>query len=425
MKVTITSFLIALLLAASGLIASPVLAEESSELTLLVGEQRAIDTTNVASASVGEKKIATAALAGNQLLLSAKSSGITTLTLIYRDGSSFSYTVKVLARDPKKVREEIASLLEDVEGVEVKVVGDRVFVDGFVYREVDQERVKVVVGAFEETVNLTTFSKAYLNMRRLINIDYYRYEVQKLDALSIGINWADFFSEARAVPEYTYLINEGSPIGPTIGSGSILSTEGKDQGGQVALTSDFNPVSLNQDDNRVRLLDQHQVVVKEGSPAEYHVGGEYPIVYVTVSVATVSFKEYGAIFKLTPEIDKQDNINVSLDMTISELDFSVDALGYPGLLVVKQNTELNLKSGETIVIGGYLTERSSKNENGLPGLSQVPVLGYFFGKKNFRKSATEGVVFITPSVASPTDDVRNDPKIRAVLDKYEVDDFKL
>lgn len=426
MKTVVHSCLLALILAFTSPLAvvQPVWAEEgeteSSEFTLLVGEQKAIDVSNISSVSIGEKKIATATLAGNQLLLTGKAAGVTTLTLIDRAGGSLSYSVKIIARDPRKVAEEITTLLTDVEGVEVKVIGDRVFIDGFVYRDVDQERVQRVAEIYEEAVNLTTFSKAYLTMRRLINVDYYRYEVQKVDAFAIGVNWTDFFGNAQARPEYTYLVNGGNPLT------NVSTLNGtRDQGGQVALTSSFNPVSMNQDDTNFRLLDQHQVTVKEGSTAEYHVGGEFPIVYVTQFASTVEFKSYGAIFKVTPEIDKQDNINIVLDVSMSSLDFSLDALGYPGFDVVKQSTELNLKSGQSIAVGGYVSERKSKNETGLPGMSQIPVLGYFFGKKDFRKDRTDGVVFITPSVVAPVDSIDNDPRVRAVQEAYEQDDFKL
>jgi pilus assembly protein CpaC len=411
--------------------ASPAAAQE--EIVLMVGEQKTIDVSNIASVSLGEKKIASAQLVGNQLLLTGKGAGVTTLSLIARDGSSYSSTVKVLARDPKALKREVEMLLSDVEGVDVRIVGDRVFLDGYVYREEDKERAELVTEAFPGVVNLATFSKAYLTMRRLVQVDYYRYEVQTSNVLDMGLNWKDLLSGTQVQTNYSRLLRYGDPlqsqqtiVDPTTGDTSTYNQyQYGSHGGDVLITSDFNPVKFNQDDGRIRLLDSHQVVVKEGSDAEYHVGGEIPVIISTGFVVSVEYKPYGAIFKLTPELDRQDNINIKLDMELSEPDFSVAVMGVPGLISIRQVSELNLKSGESIAIGGFVQERHSKAEDGLPGLSQIPVLGYFLGSKNFRDETREGIVFITPTVASPTDSPRNDPRIRGVMEDFEKKDFRL
>lgn len=426
MTSTKLSTLIGFLMFAVGLVLSSAAFAEESEFTLLVGEQKTMDVSNIATVAIGEKKVATATLSGAQLIVTGKGAGVTTLTLIDRAGGSFSYSVRVIARDPQKTAKEVQELLLDVDGVEVKVVGERVFLDGFVYRKEDAARIEKIAKVFEEeVVDLTTFNESFLTILRLVQVDYYRYEIQKEDAQAIGVNWREFFTATEGALTYTNLISGGDPsLPPTVNPVTGDVTD-KDAGGQVVFTSNFNPVKLNQDDDRFRLLDQHQVTVKSGAAAEYHVGGEYPLVIANTATAYVEYKKYGAIFSLTPVIDRQDYINATLNMEISSLDFSLVVNGYPALNTVKQSTEVNLKSGETIVIGGYLRDQRTKSEDGIPGLSQVPVLGYVFGSKEFRKTTTEGVVFITPSVGAPTDDPNANPRVRGVVENFESDDFRL
>ncbi|EGO61856.1 hypothetical protein ALO_21489 [Acetonema longum DSM 6540] len=59
---------------------------------------------------------------------------------------------------------------------------------------------------------------------------------------------------------------------------------------------------------------------------------------------------------------------------------------------------MNVKSGETIVIGGLLKESNIKNESGVPLLSKLPLLGNLFKVTNTTKSQTEIIIFITPTL---------------------------
>lgn len=412
--------------------AEPMLQGTSSnrEITLLVGQQRSIDVSTVESVAVGNQDIAAARLVGTKLLITGVNPGLTTLNLIAMDGTSTSYTVMVLARDPKVVLEEVQQLLGDVEGVDLKVVGDRVFVDGYVYREEDRDRVARVVEAFQGVVDLTTFSSEYLEVGRLVQLDYYRYEIQKTDNLTIGLNWKDLMGDLTTVNgEYEVLIDRGNPtqsvqLDPNSGQYTYQYPSGA-SGGNVMITSEFNPIQLNQDDDRIRLQDTHQIVVTEGRRARYVVGGELPIPLITDDRIRVDYKEYGAILEVLPVVDRQENIQLDLNLTLSVPDFSVQVLNAPALIKVTQNTDVTLKAGETVVVGGYIQTQKSKSENGLPALSQIPVLGYFFGQKGFNDTEREGVVFITPTITEPSEDYRNDPRVRGVLENYERDDFRL
>jgi type IV pilus assembly protein PilQ len=61
-------------------------------------------------------------------------------------------------------------------------------------------------------------------------------------------------------------------------------------------------------------------------------------------------------------------------------------------------THLLVKNGETVVIGGIVTNSTSVVENGVPWLSKIPILGWLFKKRSTVENQNELLVFITPTI---------------------------
>ena len=90
-----------------------------------------------------------------------------------------------------------------------------------------------------------------------------------------------------------------------------------------------------------------------------------------------------------------------VEAEISELDDAVSVNGAPGLLTRRAQTEVNVRSGETIVISGLLSSNSSSARNMIPGLGRLPVIGKLFGSDETRETVGELVIFVTPEVIEP------------------------
>lgn len=399
-------------------------AQENTTIQILIGEQKSVDVSDVKRVAIADPEIADVKILRdtNEMLITGIAAGATTLSIWDNGGNKQSMTIKVLARDPKVIKREVEELLKDVEGVEIYIVGDRVYVDGEAYREKDLARAKTISEIYPQVTVLANFDNAYLQMERLVQVDFNMYQVNKTDALSIGLKWHEFLNLSTMDTKYRWLRKTGDPT-------ENLDVPPGAEGGDVFLFSSFNPISFNQDDGRIRFLENHQVVVTSGEEADYFVGGQWP--YQTVqalggaAIITFEWKDFGSKFKVTPIIDKINNLNVQLDADMTRIDFSISTDDIPGLSTVKTRTNVNMKSDETLILGGFLTEKIEKQSQGMPGLSKIPVLGYLFGAKDFADTKSEGVVFMTPSIVTPMDGPKEYPRIKGVLDKYEVDDFKL
>lgn len=156
-----------------------------------------------------------------------------------------------------------------------------------------------------------------------------------------------------------------------------------------------------------------------GGSASFLAGGEVPYPSIGANGQTiVQFKEYGIKLHVSPSIDAQGNVRTLVETEISQLDPAVSVQGAPGLLTRKAQTQVNVRSGETIVISGLLSSDSSKDIDKLPGISNLPVIGSFFRAQNARNAVSELVIFVTPEIMEPAGE-RVDSQQQLYFDRSE------
>jgi pilus assembly protein CpaC len=149
------------------------------------------------------------------------------------------------------------------------------------------------------------------------------------------------------------------------------------------------------------VLAQPQLLARSGSTAEFLAGGEVP--YATVDKdgnASTFFKPYGVSLRITPTIAASGTVRSRIEVEASAVDASVTANGGPALKTRRAATEFNVRSGQTLVIGGFLSRERDKEANGLPGLRDLPLLGPLFGSRREQVKETELAIFVTPVVVS-------------------------
>ena len=126
-KVLVVAAILAMPLAA--------LAQESGNtIALGVGRQKVISVANIAKIAVGDPNVADVKPVGtNQILVVGMAEGRTTLIIFRSNGQRLSYLISVRKTDPNDVIAEIRKLLGDREGITVRMVGDRIYLDDLSY----------------------------------------------------------------------------------------------------------------------------------------------------------------------------------------------------------------------------------------------------------------------------------------------------
>lgn len=146
---------------------------------------------------------------------------------------------------------------------------------------------------------------------------------------------------------------------------------------------------------KVMVLDNQEAYIKSGT------GILIPTLPTTAGAAiTYTEKEAVLQLKVTPRVINDDQVSLKIFTTRDVFDWSrsSSALEPPSKNTRETQTNLIVKNGETIVIGGIYTEEESDSESGVPLLSKIPLLGWLFKKEKKIKDKKELLIFITPRI---------------------------
>lgn len=240
-----------------------------------------------------------------------------------------------------------------------------------------------------------------LEVRSTILIKAKLIEVKKSALRDIGIDWADvapgpvFGTLSEFVTNPYYRV-----IPPGIDHIEGLPLELGTSNNYFALTTVVESVVrmlVNNGDARV--LAEPTLTCIDGGEADFLVGGEVPIpVQNQDGAINVIFKEFGIILHVEPRTNDSGLIRTKVNVEVSSVDKGIEVLGIPGFATRKTNTEMNVQTGETMVIAGLFSSEDAKTVVKVPGLGQIPVLGELFKSRQFRRGETELVVLVTPQI---------------------------
>jgi hypothetical protein len=153
-------------------------------------------------------------------------------------------------------------------------------------------------------------------------------------------------------------------------------------------------------------LAEPNLVAESGKEASFLAGGEFPIpvaqgIGANLAISVI-FKEFGVRLNFTPTVTADGRVRLKVRPEVSTLDFAnaVQLQGFriPALSTRRTETELELDNGQTFAIAGLLNNSMTESLQKVPGIGDIPILGYLFRSKAAQKNRTELVVMITPEI---------------------------
>jgi pilus assembly protein CpaC len=155
-----------------------------------------------------------------------------------------------------------------------------------------------------------------------------------------------------------------------------------------------------------RSLAEPNLVALSGDTASFLAGGEYPIpVPGALGTITVDYKRYGVGLAFTPTVLSDGLINMKIEPEVSQLDFShmvtIGGLSIPPLIVRRASTTVELRDGQSFVIGGLLQSVGQNAISQMPWLGDMPVLGALFRSTSYQKQETDLAIIVTPRLVRP------------------------
>jgi pilus assembly protein CpaC len=178
---------------------------------------------------------------------------------------------------------------------------------------------------------------------------------------------------------------------------------------------------LIQNKDVTQILAQPRLVVKNGRQAGFLSGGEFPVVATTANTFGVIFKPFGVRLDFIPTITWSNRIDLRVFPEVSQIS-SISVLGVPGVDVRRTISRVELKEGESLIIGGLLDRRIIKDLTKFPVLGDIPILGTIFRSTHFQNNESELVFVITPRIVG-TFKPGEKPQLPAI-EKYDDPDIR-
>jgi len=404
-----------------GIAAGPAAAETTATtVDLLVGRSTILNVgTAISRVSLTVPDVADAMVtAPQQLLVHGKAPGVISLFVWDRAGGIKTYEVNV-RRDLSQLIEQMRNLFP---GEPISVVGSGrdVVISGTVSSKYVIDKAADVAGGYvekkENVVNLLKQQEGVASNQVMLKVRFA--EVSRSAVQELGVNlftgptgYKDWIARSTtqqfAAPNYTDMTRSAT-----------LDNKLTDASGKYTLSDFLNLFLFNNKYNvgavvkaleskgLFQSLAEPNLIALNGKEASFLAGGEYPYPVVQPGAGgnaiTIMFKEFGVRLNFTPTVLGGDLINLKVRPEVSTLDFTnaitLEGFRVPALATRRTETEVELQDGQTFAIAGLLNNTLNNTMQKIPGIGDIPVLGYLFKSRAYQKNQTELVVMITPQI---------------------------
>jgi pilus assembly protein CpaC len=189
-------------------------------------------------------------------------------------------------------------------------------------------------------------------------------------------------------------------------------------GDSVVINSVLPGLDLAQSAGWAKVLRKAAVITANGTEATFSGGGEVNVIAAGGLQSTISRIEFGSVVKVEPRYDgNTGRIELKVNADISDL-APDNGTRVPGRTTSRLNSVVNLELGQSLVLAGLSASTKSKTRSGVPGLSQIPILGILFGSDRLEQQDTENLVLIVPSVVDVVAEQKRG-RIREALQTFE------
>ncbi len=186
------------------------------------------------------------------------------------------------------------------------------------------------------------------------------------------------------------------PVGAGTGAGGALGMAFGSAGGAVALNLRLTALEAQ---GAVKTISAPKVTTLDNATARISQGVSIPFSQVSAAGANTQFFEARLSLEVTPHITQDASVLMQIRAENNQPDPAVrGSNGQPGIARKEATTNVLVKDGETTVIGGIYVRGGSNSQAGLPILSKIPVLGFFFRSSTELETKNELLIFVTPRI---------------------------
>jgi pilus assembly protein CpaC len=377
-------------------------------LALGIGKSVVIDLPrDIKDVLVADPKIANAVVrSAKRAYIIGAAIGQTNIVFFDSEGQQIAAYDIAVKRDLNGVRAALRQTMPNSD-IQVEGLGDGVILTGTAANPIDAQQAGELAarlaGGADKVVN-----SIVVRGRDQVMLKVTVAEVSRTIIKQLGIDLSANLNYGTAVVNF----NNANPF--TANNAPLVPTN--------ALTTSFGSAPSVQATIRamesagvVRTLAEPNLTAISGESATFISGGEFPIpTGVTCQtttagaigncVQTVSFKKFGISLNFTPVVLTEGRISLRVMTEVSEISNENSLNGgaggttIPSIKTRRAETTLEIPSGGSMAMAGLIQDQTKQAINGLPGLSQIPVLGTLFRSRDYVNKQTELMVLVTPYV---------------------------
>jgi pilus assembly protein CpaC len=391
--------------------ATPVVADGQMNarfLSLGVGKSIVIDLPrDIKDVLVADPKIANAVVRSAQrAYIIGAAVGQTNIVFFDSAGQQIAAYDIAVKRDLNGVRAALKQTLPNAD-IQIEGLGDGVILTGSAANPIEAQQAgdlaARLVGSADKVVNSIA-----VRGRDQVMLKVTVAEVQRSIIKQMGIDLSASLNYGTTAVTF----NNTSPFtannGPLVPGNNLTTSFGSTPSVQATLRA-MESAGV------VRTLAEPNLTAISGESATFISGGEFPIpTGVTCQtttggaigncVQTVSFKKFGISLNFTPVVLTEGRISLRVMTEVSEISLENALNGgaggttIPSIKTRRAETTLEIPSGGAMAMAGLIADQTKQAINGLPGLSQLPVLGSLFRSRDYVNNQTELMVIVTPFI---------------------------
>lgn len=348
------------------------------------------------------------ALSPRQIRLQAVSTGVTTLILV--DEFEETYEIEVFVEgDVRHLQSYINRFFPDASVTAVKVK-DSIVLRGVVSDPAHISQITEVAEEFyPNVINHMQFGSAN-QVRLQVRI----MEAQRSRIRQLGFNWSLLTSNGY-VSSNPGNIASPNDVSLNAGGGNTLTHGGNALSassisfGLVNASSIFRGfLEALKQEGLLRILVETSVVADSGRPASLLSGGEFPIlVPQALGTLSVEWREFGVKLEAVPIVLGNGQVLMEIAPEFSERDFAnaatLNNTTIPAITTRRANTQVRMRFGQTLMIGGLIATRYTAETDKVPFLGELPGIGAAFRRVRYDENETELIILVTPEYVAPLD----------------------
>ena len=382
--------------------------------------------------SVGDPEVADVnPLTDHALSILGKKIGTTRVTVYGQDKKQLGIFDVEVSYDISRLANEIARFSEG--GIKVSSVNGRIMLSGNAADAATLDKAVMIARQFgPDPINTVQVMQAQQIMLEVRFI-----EVSRQASRELGVQWNVFghstvanigsqlqaqqlpitapggaFQQPAAAragiggPNLEPSTVNGTPLSPVVAAGVLSGAAPfgflvSQLGGSVQME-----INALEQKGLARSLAEPNLVALSGDTASFLAGGQLPVPEAGgLGTVTFAYQPYGVGLSFTPTVLKDNLINLVIKPEVSEIDtahtVTVAGTSVPGLITRKASTTLELRDGQSFMLGGLLQNQSSTAQDQLPWVGDVPVLGALFRSSSYQKNETDLVILVTPHIVHP------------------------